>query len=630
MPFYFPISPPSPNNSSQRTLLATLILTSFLAGCGGSDNTEAPVSAVNTPATDTPAPTNTPTPLTPPAEPASNAIPPEANTTPTTPATPIASDTTPPKLALTLPDNLQENEPVVPQVRFTLTGTATDNEKVTVVQLRINGAAPIDLPLSGHDFTVPLALRAGSNEYTITARDAAGNETYHTGKIYVGHRIAAGVSYHGALVNGALYTWGDNGFKQLGIPQDNISEISTPTLIPTPAKFVSLAFTGTSSFAIDDQGQAWSWGESTSGELGRGSDQLIPCGDSNSCRADIGPIAELKNTVALEAGGAHALALTADGTVWAMGANHAGQLGDGTTDSRDRPTPVRWPEDAHVAPIAQIAASNTASFALDADGQLWAWGSNANGELGNGTISDLPNATPTRVPMPEGVQIVRIAAGGEHVLAQAQDGAIYAWGDNYFSQVGYRPEDAAPTSPEEDEDDTPPLPSDDDSSDAVDDDIDSPSSPSSGNTGDDDLDDLFGLFSLETSCLPAGMEAWPEIISSPRKLPGTYSAAPITHIYSRTTSSYLLDKNGNILQWGTYFTGAESIEPHSICQPTRIQDHLSNIAEIAQGAGTTLALRTDGQFFIWGWQARSALGTSPDTTPDYWQHNTPIPLQFNQ
>jgi len=129
----------------------------------------------------------------------------------------------------------------------------------------------------------------------------------------------------------------------------------------------------------------------------------------------------------LAAGGTHSLALRADGTVWAWGWNDQGQLGDGTDTDRHTPVRVRGLTD-----VVAVAAGRAHSLALRADGTVWAWGSNEDGELGDGTDTD--RHTPVKVP---GLSdVVAVAARDWHSLALRADGTVWAWGNNRFGQLG--------------------------------------------------------------------------------------------------------------------------------------------------------------------------------------------------
>src|SRR6185437_15869971 len=87
------------------------------------------------------------------------------------------------------------------------------------------------------------------------------------------------------------------------------------------------------------------------------------------------------NQVASGVGADHALALLADGTVWAWGNNHDGELGDGTTS--DRFTPAAVPG---LTNVRQVAAGGGYSLALRSDGTVWSWGHNQEGQLGDGSF----------------------------------------------------------------------------------------------------------------------------------------------------------------------------------------------------------------------------------------------------
>src|SRR5438093_1406474 len=83
---------------------------------------------------------------------------------------------------------------------------------------------------------------------------------------------------------------------------------------------------------------------------------------------------------ALAAGSQHSLLLTADGDVWAWGANNYGQLGDRTMVTRTTPVHI-------MGGVTAIAATNYSTFALMSDGTVKAWGDNTNGQLGVGTFT---------------------------------------------------------------------------------------------------------------------------------------------------------------------------------------------------------------------------------------------------
>jgi alpha-tubulin suppressor-like RCC1 family protein len=119
-------------------------------------------------------------------------------------------------------------------------------------------------------------------------------------------------------------------------------------------------------------------------------------------------------TGALASGGGHHLALKADGTLWGWGTNTNGQVGNGSTT--DVTTPVQV-----LTNVASVSARATRSLALKTDGTVWAWG------------QSVANA-PTQVASLTSVRA--IAQGSTHALALKQDGTVWAWGENGNGQLG--------------------------------------------------------------------------------------------------------------------------------------------------------------------------------------------------
>ncbi|MQY14335.1 hypothetical protein SRB5_44990 [Streptomyces sp. RB5] len=169
---------------------------------------------------------------------------------------------------------------------------------------------------------------------------------------------------------------------------------------------------------------ALSWGINRQGELGDG---------STDPRSEPGGIL-LPDGVTLtdvEAGARFGLGVTSEGRVLAWGDNRSGQLGDGTTDDRREPVEVRLPEGVR---ITDVSGGGFHSLALASDGRLFAWGRNAEGQLGDG--SDEDQHLPVEVDLPPGVTVTAISAGNVHSLALTSDGRVLAWGGNGFGQLG--------------------------------------------------------------------------------------------------------------------------------------------------------------------------------------------------
>jgi cysteine-rich repeat protein len=120
--------------------------------------------------------------------------------------------------------------------------------------------------------------------------------------------------------------------------------------------------------------------------------------------------------------------LLSSGTVYCMGWNTYGLLGDGTTEHRNRPTATVGMSD-----VVQLASP----CALKADGSVWCWGPNGVGQLGLGFVGDEERpfeATPGRVI--NLTDVVEISSGGAHTCARKSDGTLWCWGWNWDGACG--------------------------------------------------------------------------------------------------------------------------------------------------------------------------------------------------
>lgn len=168
----------------------------------------------------------------------------------------------------------------------------------------------------------------------------------------------------------------------------------------------------------------FNWGANNVGQLGDGTtlDRALP--KQPTLPSGLTPIS-------VAAGGDHSLAVASSGNIYAWGANGFGQLGDGTTVERYTPVLVNLPTGVTVQ---AVAAGFYYSVALTSTGRVYAWGSNGRGELGEGTTA-ARSTSPVLVGLPDSVTIVRVLAGINYVFAMAIDGAIYSWGANDYGKL---------------------------------------------------------------------------------------------------------------------------------------------------------------------------------------------------
>ncbi|MCW5981794.1 MAG: choice-of-anchor D domain-containing protein [Bryobacteraceae bacterium] len=186
-----------------------------------------------------------------------------------------------------------------------------------------------------------------------------------------------------------------------------------PSLVGNLSGIAAIAAGGSHSLALKSDGTVWAWGSNTSGQLGNGMD------GSESFSLDPAPVSNLTGVVAIAAGDSHSLAVRSDGTVWAWGSNAYGQLGNGSRVSTNVPAPV-----GNLTDVIAIAGGYSHSLALKSDGTVWSWGLNEDGQLGDGTKWD--RLVP--VPMTNLTGVVAIAAGLHHSLALKSGGAVWVTG----------------------------------------------------------------------------------------------------------------------------------------------------------------------------------------------------------
>jgi hypothetical protein len=163
---------------------------------------------------------------------------------------------------------------------------------------------------------------------------------------------------------------------------------------------------------VKTDGTLWAMGYNLQGELGDG---------TTTDRST--PVQVATGVASAAAGYEHSVFVKTDGTLWAMGNNNYGALGDGTATSRLTPVPV-------VSGVASVSAGLAHTMFVKTNGTLWATGNNADGELGNGST------TTTGIPMQVATGVASVAAGDFHTMFVKTDGTLWAMGANSYGQQG--------------------------------------------------------------------------------------------------------------------------------------------------------------------------------------------------
>ena len=233
--------------------------------------------------------------------------------------------------------------------------------------------------------------------------------------------ISAGRIHTCALLDdGSVSCWGDNYDGQVG---DNST---TNRYVPTPISSlgdgrtaVAISSGGWHTCAILDDGSVSCWGQNSNGQLGDGSD------DERNVPTPISSLGDGRTAVAISSGAHHTCAILDDGSVSCWGQNSNGQLGDGSYDERNVPTPISSLGDGRTA--VAISAGDSHTCAILDDGSVSCWGSNWDGELGDGS-STQRNIPASTASLGEGRHAIEIEAGYYHSCAILDDGSVTCWG----------------------------------------------------------------------------------------------------------------------------------------------------------------------------------------------------------
>jgi alpha-tubulin suppressor-like RCC1 family protein len=220
-------------------------------------------------------------------------------------------------------------------------------------------------------------------------------------------QISCGYTYGVALLtNGTVWTWGTGIHGELG--NGTTGSSYTPVQVTGLSNVTAISSGWKHTLALKTNGTVWAWGLNSHGELGDGTAN----NQSNAVQ-----VLNLSNVIAVSGGDYNSIALRADGTVWKWGVNDVGELGFGTNDNTA--PGVANDSVVHAVPaqvmtdkfgnafsnVVMVANRDYHNLALKADGSLWMWGANDQGQCGDGATNDIYRPSPVvglgpRAPLP--------------------------------------------------------------------------------------------------------------------------------------------------------------------------------------------------------------------------------------
>lgn len=237
---------------------------------------------------------------------------------------------------------------------------------------------------------------AGTDKYTSTPVQAltADNTPLRAAQVSAGwlHTLAVGI-------DGTTWAWGSNANGRLG--DGTITGQASPIQVKkadgTAFKALQVSAGGWHSLALDDQGTVWAWGDNENKQLGVPGAGVELHSPGQVTKADgTTPLV----AVQVSAGDRQTMAVDADGSVWGWGDNSQGQLGDNTVQTQSKPVQTLRNESGTPYKASQVSTGVSYSLGLATDGSVQGWGSNSNGQLGTGDPLNAVVRLPASIPFP--------------------------------------------------------------------------------------------------------------------------------------------------------------------------------------------------------------------------------------
>ncbi len=245
--------------------------------------------------------------------------------------------------------------------------------------------------------------------------------------------ISLGEYHSGVLTkDGMVYIWGKNEFSQLGLGDTHFR--STPTLIPQSSfkneKIISLELGYETSGCITESYKLYLWGNNNAGRLGTGDDTTREFPTLlHPSKFNGGKILTIRLCRD------HSGAITESGQLYMWGYNGFGQLGDGTHIDKNIPTLI--PQSIFEnEKIIHLTIGEFNSGIITESGKVYLWGNNSFGQIGDGTT--ILRSTPTLIHPSyfNNEKVIALSLGSSHSGAITESGKLYMWGFNKFGQLG--------------------------------------------------------------------------------------------------------------------------------------------------------------------------------------------------
>jgi alpha-tubulin suppressor-like RCC1 family protein len=272
-------------------------------------------------------------------------------------------------------------------------------------------------------------VSSAGDAYVWGQRDGMGNGGFtdsSTPVLVSGGLVWASVSVGirhtvGLTTDGKAYSWGQNYDGKLGSwTADIVEKSNDPVLVAGGYTWASVVAGNDHTVGLTTAGEAYAWGRNEYGGLGNGTVESTWDGD---------PVLVLggHTWAQVAGGGAMSAGVTTDGDLYTWGWNRYGQLGDGTTDNRVTPVLVTGGRE-----FSSVSVGGYYMVGITTDGDAYAWGRSLGGNLGDG--EDRNRGEPVLVIGNHTWSSV--TTGSYHTMGVTTDGDVYVWGNNAQGQLG--------------------------------------------------------------------------------------------------------------------------------------------------------------------------------------------------
>jgi len=236
---------------------------------------------------------------------------------------------------------------------------------------------------------------------------------------------------------GHAYCWGRNNAGGLG--DGTFTDSDVPVAVDASGvlagrTLIQISAGGYHTCALDTAGHGYCWGNGSNGELGDGT----AISSDVPVAVDASGVLAGKTLTQISGGFSHTCALDSAGHVYCWGQNYLGGLGDATFTDSDVPVAVDTSGVLAGKTLTQVTTGYLATCALDSASRAYCWGNNNTGELGDHTTtsSDVPVAVYASGVL-AGKTLTRVSAGYFYACATGRYGAAYCWGTNQDGELGH-------------------------------------------------------------------------------------------------------------------------------------------------------------------------------------------------